>query len=742
MIYKRLNLLSFGKFKNKQIHLESGINLLLGNNEAGKSTIQHFIQGMFYGFFTYGKKRRGYEELQEKYKPWNSDDYAGGLLYEEEGKEYFVERNFSDISPRVKVSDFLTGEDITDEFSFDDVNRVYMPSDHLNLSKVMFKNTVSIDQVGAKTEENLAEEVNNLMANMDTGFGDISIHKAIKDLRSAAEKIAGKRGEVRQIGQLNQILEKIMQEKDNTEAIIQNDKQRKMKIDYLQEQLQRIQESELAEKVKLVNKYEEILENIQDTKAKLAQLHHVDSVNEEAYEQVLRLENDVNKELEALKNLKEKIDSVEHAIEKMHAELSQYEQLRDINEIRQDYALYQQLKEGAYRKKPSRLENIVLIACIVFALLSIFFIFKNMVAATIISLLIMIAAFVYTFLARTTNEDVRNSDICRKYGFADEKAFESYYAATSEAYEKYTEKRVLFESKLEEYTALKEEAVAAKTRYEESHNSFLGLLGELGLENSASYREVLKNNKLYQQLKTELEHLEMLQEQTMTEAEYALLKAKTENVEINVLNAAPMQEVPVEAKEEILSEISRLKGMSDEATQNMRSMTEIMTQIKELNHQRDVLLLEYGALNLAADVIEEVARDMHTQNSPVLNDKVSALIYKITDKYTAVKLTDELNIVAENPQTGFLISSDNLSIGTLEQLYFALRIALADLFAPNVPLMFDESFVMYDFKRLENVLRLLYTISQKRQIILFSCSDREKQIMDAMNIPYNLIVME
>ena len=42
------------------------------------------------------------------------------------------------------------------------------------------------------------------------------------------------------------------------------------------------------------------------------------------------------------------------------------------------------------------------------------------------------------------------------------------------------------------------------------------------------------------------------------------------------------------AKEEILSEISRLKGMSDEATQNMRSRREIMTQIKELNHQRDI----------------------------------------------------------------------------------------------------------------------------------------------------------
>ena len=740
MIYKRLNLLSFGKFKNKQIPLDEGINLVLGNNEAGKSTIQHFIQGMFYGFFTYGKKRRGYEELQEKYRPWSSDEYAGGLLYEADGKEYLVERNFSETNPKVKVSDFLTGEDVTEEFYFNDVNRVHEPSNHLNLSKIMFKNTVSIDQLGVKTEDNLAEEVNNLMANMDTGFGDVSIHKAIKNLRASAEKIAGKKGEVRQIGQINQILEKIMQEKDNTDAIIQNDKQRKEKIDYLNEQLQQIQESEVAEKIKLIEKYEGILGQIQETKSKLENIQHIEGFDEETYERVLHFENEVNNDLEALKGLKQKIDGAETAIKEMHEALSKNENAKNIDEIRQDYALYQQLKEGAYTKTPSVLENIALVACIVFAALSIFFIFKNMVVATIISILITIAAFVYTFLARTKNKNMRNLDICRKYGFAEEMAFENYYRTTIDEHEKAGEKRILLESKLKEYSALKDEAIETKERYEKSRGAFLSFLSGLGLDSSASYRETLKNNQAYHELKTQLQHFEILRDQTMLQEEYAALKEKTKSIQLDHLTAA--QKVPIEAKEEIITEISRLKGMSDEATQNMRSMTEIMTQIKELNQQRDSLLLEYGALNLAAEVIEEVAKEMHTQNSPVLNDKVSELIYKITNKYADIKLTDELNIVTENPQTGFLIPSDNLSVGTLEQLYLSLRIALADLFAPNVPLIFDESFVMYDVKRLENVLRLLYAISQKRQIILFSCSNREKQVMDNMNIPYNLITIE
>ena len=51
----RLELVGFGKFRERTIDLTSGLNLIEGPNEAGKSTIQSFITGMFYGFFQPGQ---------------------------------------------------------------------------------------------------------------------------------------------------------------------------------------------------------------------------------------------------------------------------------------------------------------------------------------------------------------------------------------------------------------------------------------------------------------------------------------------------------------------------------------------------------------------------------------------------------------------------------------------------------------------------------------------------------------
>lgn len=51
MHIKKVHLSSFGKYQNKELTLEKGVNLIYGPNEAGKSTFHKFIEGMFYGFF-------------------------------------------------------------------------------------------------------------------------------------------------------------------------------------------------------------------------------------------------------------------------------------------------------------------------------------------------------------------------------------------------------------------------------------------------------------------------------------------------------------------------------------------------------------------------------------------------------------------------------------------------------------------------------------------------------------------
>ena len=68
MIIKKLNLISFGKFKDKTIELNDGFNAVSGDNEAGKSTLAGFIYAMLYGF---GSSRKKGINFRDRYSPWD-----------------------------------------------------------------------------------------------------------------------------------------------------------------------------------------------------------------------------------------------------------------------------------------------------------------------------------------------------------------------------------------------------------------------------------------------------------------------------------------------------------------------------------------------------------------------------------------------------------------------------------------------------------------------------------------------
>ena len=49
MIIRELNLKHFGKFKNRKLEFSDGLNLIYGENEAGKSTVHSFLEAMLFG---------------------------------------------------------------------------------------------------------------------------------------------------------------------------------------------------------------------------------------------------------------------------------------------------------------------------------------------------------------------------------------------------------------------------------------------------------------------------------------------------------------------------------------------------------------------------------------------------------------------------------------------------------------------------------------------------------------------
>ena len=76
-----------------------------------------------------------------------------------------------------------------------------------------------------------------------------------------------------------------------------------------------------------------------------------------------------------------------------------------------------------------------------------------------------------------------------------------------------------------------------------------------------------------------------------------------------------------------------------------------------------------------------------------------------------------------------LLKIDQVSYGTMNQIYLALRLASAQLLSgdADLPILLDEPFAMYDEERLESALR--YLVSSGRQVILFSCQKRELEIL-------------
>jgi uncharacterized protein YhaN len=57
-----------------------------------------------------------------------------------------------------------------------------------------------------------------------------------------------------------------------------------------------------------------------------------------------------------------------------------------------------------------------------------------------------------------------------------------------------------------------------------------------------------------------------------------------------------------------------------------------------------------------------------------------------------------------------------------------------------IPLILDDAFVQYDDERFVNVMQVISKL--KRQVIIFSCHEREYEFLKKQNIDFNFIVLD
>lgn len=163
-----LHINGFGKFHDRTISFQDGVNLIYGNNEAGKSTIHTFIRSILFGLER-GRGRAARNDLYSRYEPWEGDGaYEGFLRLESGGTVYRIERRFRKEQKALTIVNETKG--VTEE-----PTRALWERILGNLNETTYNNTISIGQLKSATEEGMVGELKNYIANLNT-TGNISLN--------------------------------------------------------------------------------------------------------------------------------------------------------------------------------------------------------------------------------------------------------------------------------------------------------------------------------------------------------------------------------------------------------------------------------------------------------------------------------------------------------------------------------------------------------------------------------------
>lgn len=157
------------------------------------------------------------------------------------------------------------------------------------------------------------------------------------------------------------------------------------------------------------------------------------------------------------------------------------------------------------------------------------------------------------------------------------------------------------------------------------------------------------------------------------------------------------------------------------------------TKLNSLEAERCREEERFAALELALAELRGAYEELQSRFSPMLARHTAAIFERLTDgRYGEVLLQRNLSALVQSRGESVPRECGFLSRGAMEQLYLSLRIGLLELLDENglCPLVLDDAFVSFDGERLCFAMELLQELSEKRQVILFTCQTRERKTLE------------
>ena len=188
----------------------------------------------------------------------------------------------------------------------------------------------------------------------------------------------------------------------------------------------------------------------------------------------------------------------------------------------------------------------------------------------------------------------------------------------------------------------------------------------------------------------------------------------------------------------LLPELEQDKIFMEKTEEQLQACVAAKERYGELKQRQSRLQKEIDALTLASDTLERLSDELYEEFEAKFAGALSEYAVAFTDHaYETLTADEDLNLKAVTEDRSLEVF--DVSFGTGEQFYLALRFAAADVFDPEKknPIILDDSFAAFDDQRLESAILALQKCG--RQILVLSSTGREEAAAKRMGITYEAV---
>lgn len=690
-----IDITKFGKLDNCKIHLKNGINLIEGNNESGKSTIEQFIFSSFFGFYKF--KKNGVKEV-ELWKPWNESVFFGRLKYTLENNESFIiERDFNKKNPEIYDKNL---KDITDRYLRNKTN-IEILEEQIGINEEVFKNAV----IGKQNAIILSDEDKNSL-----------IHKIINKTTSGNENIS-----------INIINKKLS---DRLRDEIGTNQTKAKPINLVEEELLKLyskksQHDNIAiEKIKIEKNIDTVRERFSSSSEKLKLI-----------EKIKEQKNEFINEKKIIETLKQNLEGKKAKQEEKNDYLiAEYN--KNIENIKRKAIEEQKIelleKNNEYKIKNKKEKNKLLKYIITFLVFIFLIIIFNMI-------------YKYKNFIGLNFKQYINVLKSVKIGFYCNIGVVSLFIFLNLIFfiiDLVSKDKIDIENTIEDKVEETENILSGET----TSNQEIQENDETDFIKS----QIDYINKDLENDKQNIMRREELLKAKEKEKDFVILKEYSSKIDSKYIKSLLlMNDSKLIAEEGMLKQIydkslyslSQLETEKNEINKKENLNLELDEEIRKLEDEKERLLEYREIINISQKILEDANDELKEILDPNFINVLNKIIIEITNgKYSNVNIANEKEIYAQDNEKNKIVNIKCLSAGTMDQFNLAFRLAvIMNICDEKLPIILDEAFSIYDNIRLKNILKYFEKISKDRQIILFSSNDREQKILEKENIKFNYI---